>query len=259
MINKAFDIVCERVYSVLESQGYKKNKVGNADANEMVALYTGENVAYSVIYYIDKMHMVMRSCTMTDEGPDNEWKTMATWIFNPETDTEKEAASIGNDFADAVSSPINIKRVKQTKKKKSSDDGNADPVFLAKRLVKLFPELKEEIKNEEDCYYPFRSVTFTKEFIVPKVNLLLQRGGKAEITKLMGILSAQYLNGDPDTRAIITIVILNSVDEQYKDIITPLMSDELLKAYKSALKYKGKKVKPEKVKKAVTSTGTRLQ
>ncbi len=258
MIKKAFNIVVDKVGAVLESQGYKKNKVDNSDSNEMVALFTGENVAYSVIYYIDKMHMVMRSCAMTDDGPDNEWKTMATWMFNPETDTEREASSIGNDFAEAVSTPVNIKRVKQTKKKKSSDEGSADPVFLYKRLVKFFPELKAEIKEEEDSYYPFRAVTFAREKVVPKINSMLTLGVKADITKLMGILSAQYLNGDPDTRAIVTIVILNSVDSKHLEIIQPLMSDELLKAHKGALKFKGKKVKPEKAKKVITSTGTRL-
>lgn len=257
MINKAYKIVTDRVYSVLESQGFKKNKVSNSQENEMVTLFTSENIAYSVIYYIDKMHMVMRSCAMTDDGPDNEWKTMATWMFNPETDTEREATSIGNDFADAVSTPVNIKRVKQTKKKKS-DEGSADPVFLFKRLVKFFPELKEEIKEEEDTYYPFRSVTFTKEHVVDRINTMIKRGSKADLTKLMSVLSTQYVNGDVDTRSIITIVILNSVEKENREIIEPLMSDDLLKAYKSALKYKGKKVKPEKVKKVVTSTGTRL-
>ncbi len=258
MIKKAFAIITDKVNAVLEPQGFKKQKVDNSNENEIVALFTGENVAYSVIYYIEKMHMVMRSCTMTDDGPDNEWKTMATWMFNPETDTEKEANSIGNDFADAVSSPVNVKRVKQTKKKKSSDEGNADPVFLYKRLVKFFPELKEEIKYEEDTYYPFRAVTFAREHVVDRLNAFIARGDKRELTKLMGVLSAQYLNGDPDTRALITIVILNSVKDEYKDIIEPLMSDELSRAYKCGLKFKNKKVKPEKVKKAVTSTGTRL-
>lgn len=260
MIKKAFTIVCDKVFAELEPQGFKKNKVNNSDANEMVTLFTGENVAYSVTYYVDKMHMVMRSCAMTEDGPDNEWKTMATWMFNPETDTEKEASSIGNDFAEAVSSPANIKRVKQTKKKKksSSDEGSADPVFLCKRLVKLFPELKAEIKEEEDNHDPFRSVTFCREKVVPKVNAMLNLGVKADITKLMSILSAQYVNGDPDTRAIITIVILNSIDNKHHEIIEPLMSADLLKAYKPALKLRGKKIKPEKVKKVVTSTGTRL-
>lgn len=257
MINKAYKIITDKVFSVLESQGFKKNKVSGAEENEMVTLFTGENVAYSVIYYTDKMHMVMRSCAMTDDGPDNEWKTMATWMFNPETDTEQQANSIGNDFADAVSTPVNIKRVKQTKKKKS-EEGSADPIFLYKRLVKFFPELREEIKEEEDSYYPFRYVTFAREHVVERVGTMIKRGSKADLTKLMSVLSAQYVNGDVDTRSIITIIILNSVDDKDREIITPLMSDELFKAYKSALKFKGKKVKPEKPKKVVTSTGTRL-
>lgn len=257
MIKKAFTIVTDKVNAVLETQGFKKQKVESDSEYEMVALFTGENVAYSVIYYIDKMHMIMRTCAMSDEGPDNDWKTMATWIFNPETDTEKEANSIGNDFADAVSAPINVKRVKQTKKVKT-DDGNADPVFFFKRLVKFFPDLKSEIKDEEESYQSFRAVTFAREHVVVKLNDLLARGDNREISKIMGVLSAQYLNGNPDTRAIITIVVLNSVDSKYYEIIKPHMSDELLKAFNSGLKYKGKKVKPEKVKRAVTSTGTRL-
>lgn len=258
MIKKAFNIVCDKVNVALEPQGFKKVKVDSTNENEMVSLFTGENVAYSVVYYIDKMHMVMRMCSMTDEGPDNEWKTMATWIFNPETDTEKEAQSIGNDFADTIGTAKNVKRVVKTKKKKG-EDGNCDPVFLMKRLVKIFPELKDEIKAEEDTYYPFRAVTFTREFVVPKVNALMEKGVRGDISKLMGILSAQYVKGDPDVRAIITIVILNSIDNKHTELISTMLSEELLKAYKSALKYKGKTVKPEKVKKSILSTGTRLQ
>lgn len=258
MIKKAFDIVCSKVYDVLQTQGFVQQKVDNANSSELVSLYTGESVAYSVIYYKDKMHMVLRSCSMTDEGPDNEWKTMGTWMFDPEVDTEKEASSIGNDFADAVGSIVAVKRAKQAKKKKSKDDGSNDPVFLAKRLVKLFPELKEEIKREENYHLKFRAVTFTKASIVPKVNDLLTRGTKNEIETLVEILSAQYLNGDFDTRSIITIVILNSVDPKHYEVIEPLMSDDLKKGFKSALKFKNKKVKPEKVKEVSRGTGEHL-
>lgn len=258
MIKKAFDIVSNKVLETLEPQGFSKQKVENTNSSELVSLFTGESVAYSVIYYKDKMHMVLRTCTMTDEGPDNEWKTIGTWMFDPATDTEKEANSIGNDFADAVGSVVAIKRVKQTKKKKSKEDRQNDPVFLFKRLVKIFPELKDEIKREEDYHTQFRAVTFAKASVVPKVNGLLKQGSKNDITKLVEILSAQYLNGDFDTRSIITIVILNSVDKEYYDVITPLMSDDLLKGYKSAIKYKGKKVKPEKVKNVPLGTGERL-
>lgn len=259
MINKAFTIVCNKVQQALEPQGFKKNKVESSSSNEMVALFTGESVAYSVVYYVDKMHMVMRSCTMTDEGPDNEWKTMATWMFNPETDAEKEAYSIGNDFAEAIGTPSNMKRISQTKKKKvKNEEGTSDPVFLMKRFVKFFPELQEEIRREEETYDSFRAVTFTKEHVVSKINDFVGRKPKGDVSKLMGVLSAQYLKGDPDTRAIITIVILNSIDDKHMDTIMPMLSDELAKAYKCGHKYKGKKVKPEKAPKKVFSTGERL-
>ncbi|MDO4419056.1 MAG: hypothetical protein Q4B92_01690 [Ruminococcus sp.] len=258
-IKKAFGIITDKLSDTLKAQNFTKQKVESSNANELVSLFTNETVAYSVIYYKDKMLCVLRSCTMTDEGPDNEWKTMATWMFNPETDTEKEADSIGNDFVEAVNSASAVKRVKQTKKKKSSDDGNADPLFLAKRFMVLFPELKEEIKKEQETKEEFRGVYFTRTFIVPKVNELLIRGVKSEINKLSQILSTQYQNGDMDTRSIITIVILNSVDEKHKDRLEEKMSDELKKAWKFALKMKGKKVKPEKVKKKRnTLSGTRL-
>lgn len=250
-IEKAFEIVNKKVEEALSQQGFTAANVTSTDSNELVKLYTGEAVAYSVIYYKDKKHMVMRSCDMVDGSPDNEWKTMATWMFDPATDTEKEAESIGNDFADNVSAPT-FKQVprQKKKKKKDSDDGNGDPVFFSKRLVAVFPELRDEIKEEQDSYEEFRAVTFTKNSIVPKVKELLETGSDREIDKLAEILSGQYAYGDIDTRPLITIVILNSItDPDQKEAIRREMSDDLKKAWAAAEKYRGKKVKPAKQKK----------
>ncbi len=207
MINKAFDIVNRKVEATLSEQGYVRKNVTGTDSNELVTLYTGESAAYSVLYYKDKKHMVMRSCSMTEDGPDNEWKTIGTWIFDPSTDGEREAESIGNDFAENVSSPLFVQASKvQKKKKKNSDDGSGDPLFFSKRLVAVFPELKDEIKAEEDGYEQFRGVLFAREFIVPKIDRLLRENKKSDIDKLADILSAQYGYCDLDTRSIITIV-----------------------------------------------------
>ncbi len=251
MINKAFDIVNRKVEATLSEQGYVRKNVTGTDSNELVTLYTGESTAYSVLYYKDKKHMVMRSCSMTEDGPDNEWKTIGTWIFDPSTDGEREAESIGNDFAENVSSPLFVQASKvQKKKKKNSDDGSGDPLFFSKRLVAVFPELKDEIKAEEDGYEQFRGVLFAREFIVPKIDRLLRENKKSDIDKLADILSAQYGYCDLDTRSIITIVILNSItNEDQKETLRENMSSELIKAWKAAEKYRGKKVKPAKKKK----------
>lgn len=248
---KSFDIVTDKVAAPLAAQGFKREKTANSD-KELIALFTGEAIAYSVIYYVDKMHMVLRSCSMTEDGPDNEWSTMATWMFNPETDGTKEADSIGNDFADTVSATAVVKRVKQAKKKKG-DEGNADPLFLAKRFVTYFPELKDVIKAEQENYEEFRGVYFIRTYVVDKVNALIARGVKGEMNKLAQMISTQYTNGDMDTRSIITIVLLNSIDEKNLDKFVPLLSEELQKAHSYAYRMKGKKVKPEKPQKMMSN------
>ncbi len=258
MTKKAFDIITGKVEVALKEQGFKREKIESTDA-ELLSLFTNETMAYSVIYTVEKMHMVLRSCAMTDEGPDNQWRTMSTWIFDPEHDTGKEAESIGNDFVEVLSSATVVKRVKQAKKKKSSDDGNADPLFLAKRFVTYFPELKDVVKEEQDGYESFRSVSFFKTYVVPLVNQMLEKGQKGELSKMAQMISTQYSNGDMDTRSIITIVILNNVDTKYHEKLKGLLSEELQKAWKYSLKLKGKKVRPEKKKRSLmTMAGDKL-
>lgn len=258
-IKKAFDLIVGRVEAELTKTGYTKQKVATENNNELVSLFTSENLAYSVIYNKEKQQMILRSCTMTDEGPDNEWKTLATWLYDEEVANRKDAESIANDFVEGVSSTIAIKRAKSVKqKKKKSDDGSADPKFLAKRFVAFFPELKDEIKSEEDYYYPFRGATFAKEHILPKLEAYIKRASRAEHEKLAAVFNLQYNNGDIDTRSIITIVLLNGLaDEQFFTILE-FFDDDLSKASSTARKYKGKKVSPEKPKKKKPSAMSTL-
>lgn len=259
MLDQAFGHISDKVEEALQPQGFVRQKITSDNDNELVSLYTSETMAYSVIYYKDKQHTLLRECAMTDEGPDNNWKTLATWMFDPDHDTMKEASSIANDFCDAISAPSAVKKVKQAKKTKKSDDGNADPLFLSKRFLTLFPEMKDEIRDEQDCYYPFRGVTFARASIVPRVNQLVKEGKAGELKKLGNILTAQYTNGDVDTRSIITIVILNGIPEADEAKIEEYLGDDLKKAFQFAKKYRNKTVKPEKEKKKKPTMAQRLE
>jgi hypothetical protein len=225
---KAFEYISKKVEEELAKQNYTKQKVSNEDGGDLVSLFTSENVAYSVVYILDKQQMVLRSAAMTDDGPDNDWKTLATWLYDEQTADQKDAESIANDFIEGVSGTVAIKRAKQVqKKKKKSDDGSADPKFLAKRFVTYFPELKDEIKNEEDCYYPFRGATFAKEHIAPRVADYIKRANNKETEKFANVFNVQYGNGDRDTRAVITIVILNSLEDEEFYKVSEFFNDDL--------------------------------
>lgn len=247
---KAFELIASKVEEELSKSNFTREKVSSGDSNELVALFTGENVAYSVVYTKDRQQMILRTCGMTaEDGPDNDWKTLATWLYDDSEATQKDAESIANDFIEGVSNTVAVKRAKQSKsKKKKSDDGNADPKFLAKRFMTVFPELREEIQTEEDYYYPFRGATFAKEHIAPRLPQYIQSANSKELEKLAGIFNLQYGNGDADTRAVITVVLLNSLNDSDYETLSAYFNDELSVAAKFARKYRGKTVKPEVVK-----------
>ena len=256
---EAFEYIAQQVETELAKSGFQRQKTNAAGGKELAALFTSDNVAYSVVYEIPKQLMTLRSCSMTDEGPDNDWKTLATWLYDEAVNDKKDAESIANDFVDGVSGTRAIKRAKQVKqKKKKTDDGSADPKFLAKRFVTYFPELKEEIKSEEDCYYPFRGATFAKEHIAPKLAAYLEGSSAKETEKIAGLFNLQYTNGDFDTRSVITIVILNSLNEQQYEKLSEYFDDDLKPAADAARKYIGKTVKPEVPKKKTTSKASTL-
>ena len=250
------DTITERVAEVLEPKGYQKQNVETD--KDYAALFTGESNAYMVVYNAKKQLTALKVCGMDDGQPDNQWKSISTWIFNPETDGNKEINSIVNDFTDFLAGGKPKITNKGKKKNKNSDDGNADPKFFCKRMVNVFPQLKEEIWAEEDGYDPFRGVTFTEEHIVPKVSQLMQTGNKQDIQKLANILNTQYSAGDLSTRSIITIVVLNSIKPEDEEKIEEYLSEDLAKAWKFARPYRTKKVKPEKVKPIKPSMMERL-
>lgn len=246
-INKAFENICDKLERVLISKGFKKESVNSTD-KELTALFTGD-CAYTVIYYIEKKRIVLRSCSMQNDEPDNEWKTIATWIFDPEVDTNREVEAIGNDFVETVQGSKQAAIIKAQKKKKKDGENNVDPLFFANRMVNFVPELREEIAYERSHYAEFRGITFAEEKIAPKLKTFIASATEKEIEKFSTVLSDLYKSGDLDTKGIITYIILNSLEENdYRKAISQF-SDNNKKITHAARKLIGKKIKPEKPKK----------
>ena len=72
---------------------------------------------------------------------------------------------------------------------------------------------------------------------------------KSRIKKFGNLLSDLYHSGTLDTRSVITMGILNGInDKTAEENLKATVSDELVRAWNASLKYKGKNVKPEKLK-----------
>lgn len=249
-IQSAFDLVAGKVDKALFEQGYKRQNVDSQNEKELTALYTSDDTAYNIVYYKSKMRMVLRQCEMNGGEPDNNWKSAATWLFDPEVDTEKEAESIASDFIETIQGPKQQAITQTRKKKKKDNDGNVDSLFLANRMVNYFPSLKDDIAYEKLHYANFRGITFAKEKILPLFTEFVANEGAVTLGKLSQSLNDIYDMGDLDVKGIISYILLNSVEDSNKrEQLLVNFTDANKKIIASAYTLRGKKIKPEKPKK----------
>ena len=248
-MQEAFDLSVEKTAEALKKQGFEQSKDFEDDLGPAV-LFVNKDAAYSIVFKTNDNMFELRSTNMTDDGPNSSWKSVSNWIFDLEQDTLREAEAIATDFIETVEGPSRLEEIKKAQRQAfKDDDNNPGPLFFFKRLVNIFPDLKEQINEERTSYVGFRSVTFAKEFIVPKVeNLAIKKKESAAFKKMCELLNEFYKNGDLDVRSIITMVILNGLSDTAVQNIMEQADPMLKKGYKYGVKWKGKKAKPEREK-----------
>ena len=250
MINKALKIIDEKLAEGLTKRGFARVN----DAENALLFVKGES-GYKVFFDVDKNKCELLECYLEDDNITSK-KVLSTWLFDPQNDTEREARDIASDFEETLGGAVknSNKKASAKKKKKNEEENNANPLFLMNRIASIFPELKEAVQEEKNSYGDFRSVTFAREKVLPLVRETLTIGEpKDKFKKLCTVFSNLYSSGDLDTRSIITIVFLNAIEEpSAREKISAAVSDELKSAMKEAFKLKGKKIKPEKIKRKST-------
>lgn len=261
-MDKALELIAEKVGQALKEQGFERQSEPLQEESGTAVLFTSENVAYSVLYETSAKRFLLRTAAMTEKGPDSEWKSLSTWMYDAANGSDlSDADSIASDFIETIQGPKRIEAVQQSKKKRKKDEEyNVDPVFFFNRMVNIFPELKEELAQERIEYGKIRSVTFARAHLLPKMEHLAKSyPGSDPYNKMCSLLNDMYQNGDMDVRSILTMVLLNGFqDEKLVDSMSEQFSDDLKKGWKFGRKYKGKKVKPEKKKKRVQYTAENL-
>ncbi len=246
--DKAFKLIKNKISETLSAMNFNETSSTYAIEGNNSCVFIGESVAYALTYDKEKKLFNLYKCSVENKKADENWNTVSSWLFDPDEHTSKDATSIAEDFIETLSCSSKVSTAKKTKKRKS-DSNTIDPIFLMNRFVNIWPQLKNDISYEKENYESFRAVTFTKEKVLPLLFALLVENNKSKIKKLASILSDMYKVGDLDTRGLITIVILNSIDDKYIPELETELSTELQKAWKFARKIKGKKIKAEKPKK----------
>ena len=158
-----------------------------------------------------------------------EYKQISAWLFD-DNQTAKDAIAVGIDFSDALRKELGIAEQKPVVNslvdlptaKKGSDSGiNA----LAKKMLDIFPALKEEYKAHVAHYGNFLYLNFFGEHLVPRLVRLFEEGTSKQIKKFYNTILDFYVEGDNDT--INTVVALLAAAAYKNDNVTQKIRDML--------------------------------
>lgn len=245
---KAFELIETGLQEELAKQGFSHAQPLEDEAGKLV-MFSAADVAYGLLYDVKHQRFELRSTTLKEDGQPGAWRSLSLWLFDEKEGTKADAESILNDFLEVVRGPKRVAVVQQKRRGKEGER-SVDPLFFVNRLVNIFPELKGELNEEKIVYGQVRFVTFVKEKVVPKCqDLAVSYPDSEPVKKLCSLLDDMYKDGDMDLRSILTIVLLNGLDDKAFENLKAHMGDELQKEVKYTRKLKGKKIKPEKKKK----------
>ena len=159
---------------------------------------------------------------LSDKLADEEFSKLSTNLFEIDSIDEKEAKSIANEIIEAVDEKYNEKNTRasaNTKKAPATVSKSAvrsgmtyDDNTLANKLTALYPELKEDYKNNFQKYGEFLSEKFfTEHANVYIINTIKSKDAQMN-KKLFKILSDIYLDGSTQVQDLIAVTILGELN-----------------------------------------------
>ena len=190
-----------------------------------------------------------------DNGDETEFNSISKSLFELANADERACRSAANEAIDEIK-PIfatrkkaNIESVKMPKGisrgKAKSGLISYDVDSLANRFGVLYPEFKDDIKQNIVDYGDFLPETFFKEVGTPKVMDVIKNGTAADQKKLFKMLNEVYEDGTNEVQDIIGVSILGEMknDPEMMAVANEYMSDYMAGPVREINKITGKKNK----------------
>lgn len=162
-----------------------------------------------IVKYDETRKMFTLSVADIVEGATGEYSEINAWLFD-ETQNLNDAVSVGIDFTNSLRKEFGIKRKRADaiiELPTASKDGNYDIAAFSKKVLDVFPALKEEYKNHISIYGNFLYLNFFGEHLVPRLVRLFEEGTKKQIKKFYEVVNIAYNKGDRDTVNAVVAVL----------------------------------------------------
>lgn len=211
--NKYFDSVLKEMQPFFDENGIK----------EKDGIYVNDTKAIEIKYDENRQMYLLLVADIEEENI-GEFSEVNAWLFD-DTQNARDAESVGIDFVNSLRKIMGIK-VKRTANglvelPTASKNGSVDIAAFTKKILDVFPALKDEYKNHVSLYGNFLYLNFFGEHLTPRLIRLFEEGTKKQIKKFYDILENAYMKGDKDT-ANATVIVLAAAAHNNEKVDTAI-------------------------------------
>lgn len=202
MDNRYLDNVINEMKPFFDENGFKPDGEG---------VFKSDKKAVAVEYDDARQMYVLKTADIAEDGS-FELAESSAWLFD-DSQNAKDAESVGIDFTSTLKSELGIKHKRSATATNAVDlptaskgDAYSITVFT-KKMLDIFPVLKDEYKSHVAFYGNFLYLNFFGEKLVPQIKSVLLENNKKSVKKLFDALQTGYLEGDRDTVNTIVAVV----------------------------------------------------
>lgn len=217
MENKYFDSVLSEMKEIIDEAGFKVE--GNYLKNESKSV--------KIEYFEDRqIYQIAIADVVADVEGD--YKVLSSWLFD-DSQTARDAESVGIDFSDALRKELGIakknKSIANVDLPSAQASADNDINAFAKKMLDIFPALKDEYKAHIAHYGNFLYLNFYGEHLIPRLVRLFEEGTPKQIKKFYNTILDFYVDGDNDT--VNTVVVILAAAAYKNDTVTAKIREML--------------------------------
>lgn len=201
MDNRYLENVIKEMQPFFDQNGFK----------EVDGIYKNDKKAATVEYSDERQMYILKTADIAEDGS-YELVEVNAWLFD-DSQNAKDAIAVGIDFTSTLKSELGIKHKRQATSSAAVDlptaskDGAFNISFFTKKMLDVFPILKDDYKAHVAFYGNFLYLNFFGEKLVPQIKGVLLENNKKNVKKLFDVLQNGYLQGDKDTVNVIVAVL----------------------------------------------------
>ncbi len=222
MDNRYYENVIGEMQSFLDEHNFKTEENGT---------FSNGAKRFLVSYIEEKQSYTLSVADIDEEGNASDYKEINAWLFD-DSQNAKDAAAVGIDFVNSMRKEIGVKIKRAVNNAvelpSASKSGAMTVTGFTKKMLDVFPVLKDDYKEHVSAFGDFLYMNFFGEKLVPLMSELFTTGTKKQIKKLFDVFEVAYVKGDKDTVNIMIALLCAASynNEKATDAVKDMLAED---------------------------------